>query len=357
MVMEMEMFLVLSAEHALALLDPLFRLYPQRLVRAFLHAWEKELTQKSSHNQNENDIPSNTSRIDENVRLLFPWINTFHHPISSSIDWSIGGYRHTCYSTFFISDSFRWHTTYLPGLSQSQSHHSIVECPRVSDARCCRGIHRSSCHVSYLRVCVCVCGSFSQLSTIMCICFYDSAVIRSRESDRELSKSVSTQSKNEMTPLKIHETAALHFLDSYLKQCTITEMLVCLCCTRISNPNFHPEHGIISQSNAWSPLLHLVKEALSRSDHPFTFLWLLGMMQQYFRRCDISELQAKTQKELRESMSTLLNAICLIAGRVRKSINSIAPLPTSWYFVDWSSVGALCGSQYRAGTIAICCVL
>ena len=70
------------------------------------------------------------------------------------------------------------------------------------------------------------------------------------------------------------------------------------------------------QTSAWSSLLLLVREALQRSDHPFTFLWLLAMLQQFVHRSDLNKLKAKAQKELREVTGTLLNTICLIAGRV-----------------------------------------
>jgi len=38
--------------------------------------------------------------------------------------------------------------------------------------------------------------------------------------------------------------------------------------------------------------------SMQSSDHPFTFLWLLGLIQQYAHRCPLHKLDDRTQREV-----------------------------------------------------------
>lgn len=249
------------AEHVLHLLEPLMRRFPERMLRAFLHAWEKELTDAAAPVPEQRAADCAAADLQQPIWRACP------------------------------------------------RHQLIIELLNALQSATPDVVVGAIVPVAMYVVGYCTC-CLTLLTALA------SAVIQSREAERDLGRRP-TPSKREMAPLAIHETAALHFLDAYLSQCVASDALVC------NQRRLPASHALVlshsPQGDCWSSLQKLVKEALQRSDHPFTFLWLLGMMQQFGQRSDISKLDAKAQKELRERMATLLNTVCLIAGRVSRA--------------------------------------
>jgi hypothetical protein len=69
---------------------------------------------------------------------------------------------------------------------------------------------------------------------------------------------------------------------------------------------------------------------LQLSSHPFTFLWLLGIVQKFVRRYNPSKMDKKIQKELQDIIQQLLQTCAMFAGqsiRFNSSKGQIIPLP------------------------------
>src|SRR5690349_2950102 len=66
----------------------------------------------------------------------------------------------------------------------------------------------------------------------------------------------------------------------------------------------------------------LVKDVVEYSNHPMTFLWLGGLLQQFIHRCGAHHLDGKALKELRESAESLIQTMTLIGGQ---SLNLVQP--------------------------------
>ena len=116
---------------------------------------------------------------------------------------------------------------------------------------------------------------------------------------------------NVIPALRIHETSALHFLDAYVQHCVQPDQLL----------------------DGWSSLHSLVLHAMQLSDHPFTFLWLLGLVQHFVHRCRIQTLPKKMQKEVQDVAHQLLQTCALMAGQALEynyAYPRPSPPPSGW---------------------------
>jgi len=95
-----------------------------------------------------------------------------------------------------------------------------------------------------------------------------------------------------VTPLKVHETAPLHFIDSYL-QTGAPEKL----------------------QDAFPCVLDLVRHCAQVSDHPFTFLWLLGIIHQFVHRLSVSKLDKRFMKDLHDVVVHVIQTCAMFAGQ------------------------------------------
>lgn len=124
--------------------------------------------------------------------------------------------------------------------------------------------------------------------------FFSSSVMDNSDRMSHTSSENLRDSEPYLSALKIHETAALHLIDAYMKQCSFADQL----------------------HEALPHVLDLIKQSLLRSNHPLTFIWLLGILQQYVRRHTSVKLDKKSQKELQDITQQLLQTCAMFAGRV-----------------------------------------
>jgi hypothetical protein len=136
--------------------------------------------------------------------------------------------------------------------------------------------------------------------------------------------------RDDMSPLHVHETSALQFLDSYVRRCSTPDQLVNSACP------IQIDFFFFCQHEAWPSILDLIKSCLQLSDHPFTFLWLLGILQKFVHRYNPNRLEKRSQKDLQDVVQQLLQTCAMFAGQSIRFVwdaAHVVPLPAIYSYI------------------------
>jgi hypothetical protein len=251
-------------------LEPIMRRDAARLVRALLHSWEKELAAftQLSHQQQQSAAPSANA-------------GSERHTHSGAAEWIGGGSGGSAGAGAGAGGSANSATAPTPTCFTPTHGHIIQILNQMPAAASPEYVIGAIVPVAIAIILDAqqsgattpsdaASKSGARSASVTTPSSQRNSVARVR-SDGTISTTTPTQAAANggasnggsfLAPLRIDETAALHFLDSYLKQCVGAEQL----------------------PRAWPALHTLVRDALQYSEHPFTFLWLFGLIQQYIRR-------------------------------------------------------------------------
>eukprot|EP00743_Colponemidia_sp_Colp-15_P009252 GILK01010105.1.p1 GENE.GILK01010105.1~~GILK01010105.1.p1 ORF type:complete len:2033 (+),score=370.69 GILK01010105.1:843-6101(+) len=272
-------------DQILRLLDPLMLHYPVPLIAAVLHLWEKWTAPKKT-----GKAPSHTpsNRKHHHTDQTSPSSSPLTQPLRASSDFPLFDRSPSVSSTPTGSQrphvSFATMSQVLLQFKLSAPAPVVGTIIDVLNAISCATPDRIMEAVHEL-----VQASF-QLK---------------RAKNPSLTPSLN---KSGFIPFRIRESAALHFVHTYLSKCSMSE-----------------------RSNAaWVPFLKLIKDCLVLSRQPYTYLWLLEVLVQLSKSCPPpKELMAdkKSRNEFYDLGHQLLTKCELMAG---KNLN----LGADWRAVD-----------------------
>jgi hypothetical protein len=134
----------------------------------------------------------------------------------------------------------------------------------------------------------------------------------------------SVQGGSQVIPaLRLRDSSVFHFLDTYIRyHCGEAPPQAAQVGPRSGGgispaPAGDPHQDPKKLLEAWEPLRALVQQAASASDHPFTFLWLLGCLSVFVRKVATASatIPDRTLREMQEVMQQTLATVALMANQ------------------------------------------